>query len=197
MTKDELRREIAEFEMPKAAVGSPVLWYRTGRKNCDPMIAYMLHCGGRTCQLFLADGRRQDSVRHADDPKLNLSVEQRESGAWDFTYSEKDLVRYKQEMEERVRALEEEVQRLKSSSPKSFKSSENKKKPAPSRGNPNNLKEYRELQDKAESLGIDRNMKKVELKRAIARAEGRMVQSTVTPVPDQPVSSPWSDHGPR
>lgn len=192
MTREELRREIAEYQMPKAPVGSPVLWYRTGRANCDPMIAYMLHCGGRTCQLFLADGRRQDSVRHIDDPKLNLSVEQRESGSWDFTHGEKDLAAYKQTMEERVKALESKVEQLEAALPRS-KSEGGKKKPVPSRGNPNNLKEYRDLQDKAEELGIDRNMKKVELQRAIARAEGKMVQSTVTPVPDRPVSSPWSD----
>lgn len=163
-TTEQLRREIQEYVMPRAATGSPVLWYRTGRKNCEPMVAYMLHCGGRTVQLFLTSGRRQDAVRHIDDPKLSLSVDQRESGAWDFTQETKDYAEFRKSLEDRLERIEKQIQDL--SAGKSAK-----KKPGAD--NSDALRQYRELQREAARLGLKKNLKKDELQKAVADAKAK------------------------
>lgn len=169
-TKDELRQQIREFEMPQSPTGSPVLWYRTGRKNCEPMVAYMLHCGGRTCQLFLTSGRRQDAVRHIDDPKLQLSVDQRESGAWDFTQESREYAEFRRQLEERLDRLEKAVENLQVDRV-AKKNGRVSKKRKPGADNSQALREYRELQKQAQQLGLSKNMKKNELERAVANAQ--------------------------
>ncbi|MBM4401615.1 MAG: hypothetical protein FJ045_06660, partial [Crenarchaeota archaeon] len=110
MDKDQER--IQNFEMPRATIGMPVLWYPTGRREAKTSrVAYMIHCGGRTATLQVSNGR-VDAVRHVDDPKLDLSQDQREQGAWDFTYDWKELQEFKQQVNARIAELEKEVERL-------------------------------------------------------------------------------------
>lgn len=81
------------FKMPEVRVGSHVLWFQYAVINSKRAIAAtIVKVNPGTVELRLADGRIVDTVRHKDDPKLNLNEHQREGGAWDFTeefYAEK------------------------------------------------------------------------------------------------------------
>jgi len=168
----DLKDRIVDFSMPSVPVGTAVLWYPMGRRSAMPMVAYVLHCGARTTQLYLASGRRMDAVRHLADPKLELNSDQRENGAWDFTEQHKEFISFREEMERRLAALEKSEPVSAPAKPK--------KKP----GNPAakaNLQEYRELQRQAQRLGINPTQKKVELKEAIAARLGQESKLLTTP----------------
>ncbi len=88
--KDKRNKEIAEFVMPRPNLGQAVTWFPSGTRTNGEM-AYVLTIGRRNLVVQRASGIAMDSVRHVDDPKLSLSVEQRASGAWDFTERDKQL----------------------------------------------------------------------------------------------------------
>lgn len=162
---DKVRKQIAEFSMPQATTGTLVMWYRSARRSgSDAIVAYILHCGARTAQLFLASGRRVDAVRHIDDPKLGLNQDQREQGAWDFTPESKKFAADKMELEKRVASLEKAVEALSKSK------GGIKKKPGPPPGT-DNLADYRRLKQRAENLGLNPNQKKAELQDQIDQKE--------------------------
>ena len=163
---------ILNFRMPKAPVGLQVLWYRQGtRDTTSPEVAYMLHAGARTATLHVATtSRRIDAVRHVDDPKLELSPDQRENGAWDYTQEYRALEQFKQNVEGRLKSIEKQ---LCSAIVQSESASAPKKRGRPKReGLPNHLKEYQALKQRAIELGLDLQfgMKKDEIAAAIEAA---------------------------
>ena len=77
---------IQNFVMPTIKQGMPVRWYPHGEiDGRTPEIGFAVKVGGRSIVLRTASGIQRDTVRHIDDPKLKLSVQQRENGAWDYT----------------------------------------------------------------------------------------------------------------
>ena len=108
--RDKRNVEIAEFVMPKPCRGQAVTFYSSGTKDSVGETAFVRDVGRRNLVLHLSSGNCVDTVRHIDDPKLSLSVEQRASGAWDFTDKDKsDIARDKKlaALEARLATLEE------------------------------------------------------------------------------------------
>lgn len=101
------------YAMPQATAGLPIVWYPMGMYDrTNRMVAYMVHCGNRTAVIQTSTGQRRDAVRHLSDPKLKLSDDQRENGAWDFTEEyvrgremEKTLLERLQRLDERHNVL--------------------------------------------------------------------------------------------
>jgi hypothetical protein len=101
---------IENFTMPFATPGMPILWYPRGtydRTTCS--VAYMIHCGHRTAVLLTSTGQRRDAVRHVSDPKLSLSEDQRENGAWDFTDEYKRMKQMEASLMSRLGAIEQRL----------------------------------------------------------------------------------------
>jgi hypothetical protein len=88
---EKRNEEVAAFVMTKPCRGQCVTWYSAGTRDCTGEMAFILEIGKRNVVLQRASGLAMESVRHIDDPKLKLSVDQRESGAWDFTDRDKQL----------------------------------------------------------------------------------------------------------
>ena len=163
--------DIIQFRPPQATIGTQVIWYRHGKKRTqDATIGYLVHCGNRTATIYLCTGRRVDAVRHINDPKLSLSSEQREQGAWDFTqdyYETRDRIKF---LEGEVRKLMSAVMGDKQKS-NSAEDSEVRKKRQVSENVGNGLREFRELKRKAEEMGLNHSgMRLPELRSAIEKA---------------------------
>lgn len=143
------KEAIRNYKMPAPYVGAAVVWYATGAPQRNAaQLAFVRHVGTRNIGLQLPTGTRVDAVRHVSDPKLQLSADQRENGAWDFT--EQDVV-----MERRLRLLMERIERLEGAEPAQPK----KTQKAP------HLRALSELRKHAKALGGKdvHKMKKQEL----------------------------------
>lgn len=151
--------EISQYQMPHVDIGTPVVWYAKGeRRGSEAEVGFVMHCGGRNVVLYTARGRRVDAVRHVDDPKLRLSMEQREMGAWDFTPESKRILALEQAVED----LSKQVHSLEQNAAKPKR---NAKKGA----TPGQLSAWHKLQREAKDLGIDtRGKKKPQLLKEIA-----------------------------
>lgn len=107
--------------MPEVLQGTSVSWYRNGvKEGKDPELGMIakIHGTRRTVTIRLAAGNVVASVRHIDDPKLRLSVDQREFGAWDFTPEFKRQEREKLEFNQRITRLESLIEeKLKAKTP--------------------------------------------------------------------------------
>lgn len=99
---------IVEYTMPRPCRGQAVTWYAHGTANGPGETGFVMEIGKRNIVLHRASGVCMDGVRHIDDPKLKLSAEQRESGAWDFTDESKRLLA----SEGRLASLEGELTAL-------------------------------------------------------------------------------------
>jgi hypothetical protein len=106
---------IEAYVMPKPARGQQVLWFPHANRTEEPEIAFAIKVGTRTLVIQTAGGVSIDTVRHIEDPKLQLNEHQRLSGAWAFpegqsdAESQKQLVQLRNQMsalEQRVKALE-------------------------------------------------------------------------------------------
>lgn len=100
---------IAAYQMPRPSLGSQILWYPHASRTETPEIAFVLKAGARSIVITTAGGASIDTVRHVDDPKLELNEYQRLNGAWDFPETERILP----ELQKRVSALEAEIKELK------------------------------------------------------------------------------------
>jgi hypothetical protein len=108
--RQQNRDAIEAFVMPKPEIGQGVTWYSSGTRSGPGEMAFVLEVGRRNIVLQRASGTAEASVRHVDDPKLQLNEEQRATGAWDFTKRDKQLDRLLVEMtdlKERVKTLED------------------------------------------------------------------------------------------
>ena len=107
--------EIEAFKAPKAKFGQPVAYYINGVKDTSrkPELGWVIRTGERTIHLYVVSATGgtlvRESVRHIDDPKLQLNADQRESGAWDFTDYDKEQTALRDEMNDRFDAIEKAV----------------------------------------------------------------------------------------
>lgn len=146
---------IVSFVMPAVSVGTTVLWYKHARKTNRAVPAVVVAKSARNiqCRPFTAS-IIYEAVRHIDDPKLELSADQRETGAWDYT-----------EDHHRLANLERRLDRIEASlGDKVPKAPEEPKDPRDFQA------EYRELKEMATNLGIEftGNPKRAWLEEAIA-----------------------------
>ena len=102
-----LQEEIDAFVMPRPVCGQSVLWFPTGERaaTIKPEVGFILRVGTRNIIVRLASGNAMESVRHISDPKLQLSSEQRENGAWDFTEESKLIL----DLTKRLAAVEKKL----------------------------------------------------------------------------------------
>jgi hypothetical protein len=161
------------YRMPRANPGMQVLWYRNGTRDRTRVeVAYMLHAGERTANIYaLISGRRVEVVRHVDDPKLLLNADQRENGAWDFTDDFKEAQRERAELGDRISTLERQISKLITAQariPDKPKQECRKTDPTASK-----LREFQELRQKAEAMGIPLTYRstKAEIESAIKAKE--------------------------
>jgi len=98
----DLRTRAEAYVMPKPQKGSAVLWYPHASKTDSPEVGFVWKAGHRNIVVQLIAGTVKETVRHIDDPKLQMGTSQRENGAWDFTDKDKaDIKR-----DEKLAALE-------------------------------------------------------------------------------------------
>lgn len=95
LVEEEIRQKVQEsvdsFVMPRPMRGQSVLFFRNGQKGGEAEVGFVLKVAKRNIVINLASGLAYDTVRHVDDPKLQISVEQRSGGAWDFTEDWKEI----------------------------------------------------------------------------------------------------------
>jgi hypothetical protein len=185
------------FDMPQATAGLPILWYPLGqhdRTNC--MVAYMIHCGHRTAVILTSTGQRRDAVRHLSDPKLKLSDDQRENGAWDFTEEYKRVKEMEKTFLDRMDLIEQRIgilfaklqdqedkpsngERAKRGRPKKTESNTDSEMAHKAR---ERFRIYREKLQRAVALNlpISQRPKMAELEEALAAAENASEQPAPT-----------------
>ena len=103
------QEEIQTFKMPEVEVGTPVTFYANGLKEgTEPRIGFILRISrsGRNVVIRTAEGGHYESVRHIDDPKLQLNSDHRENGGWDFAEFHKQELKEREEIRARLAALE-------------------------------------------------------------------------------------------
>src|SRR5690348_9004381 len=71
--RQQVQQNIDAFVMPKPMRGQSVLFYRNGTKGGQPEVGFVLKVGTRNLMVNLASGLAQESVRHIDDPRLQLN----------------------------------------------------------------------------------------------------------------------------
>lgn len=101
--------EIHNFVMPKTRQGMEVTYFLPGTLDkATAIIAFVLQVAKsqRTIAVFVPGSGPIDGVRHITDPKLKLSAEQRESGAWDYSPEWIETQRRLQELDSRLADLE-------------------------------------------------------------------------------------------
>jgi len=145
-TQDQLN-----YRQPRCTVGTAVLWYRNGLRDRTVVeVGYMLQCGERTSVISTSGGRRVDAVRYIDDPKLMLSPEQRENGAWDFTDDFRDRIETKQVLKKWIDDVERRLDKLEEGLTIGASKAKGKKAGKA----PAHLERYRQLRAKAAQLGM-------------------------------------------
>ena len=124
------QEEIQSFQMPEVEVGTPVTFYSNGLKEgTEPRIGFILRISrsGRNVVIRTAEGGHYESVRHIDDPKLQLNSDHRENGGWDFTEFHKQECKEREELRARVAALEFSAAKKHCSSEKKSSDSKNRR----------------------------------------------------------------------
>lgn len=103
------QEELQSYTMPEVEIGTPVTFYANGLKEgTEPRIGFILRISrsGRNVVIRTASGGHHESVRHIDDPKLQLNSDHRENGGWDFTGYHKQELKDREEIKARLSALE-------------------------------------------------------------------------------------------
>jgi len=115
--------EVMNFQMPGVLAGETVSWYTHGTRktNLHPQLAIVLKVDRRSVKLkTLVSERILEACRHVDDPRLAISSDMREDGAWEYSPAHK----FRSQLEMRVSQLEKKVSDLESDSvPKATKKS--------------------------------------------------------------------------
>jgi hypothetical protein len=176
----ELMKAINSFTMPTASPGMQVLYYRNGVQDRTRVeIAYMLHANARTATIFaLMSNRRMDAVRHVSDPKLKLSPDQRENGAWEYTEEYRERIAQRSELTARLQKIETLLEAKLAVLPDApvpppVARAKRKRNPEAARGSSNRLNEYRLLVERCKRAGVPGvyGMKKEQLTEALAKVE--------------------------
>jgi hypothetical protein len=172
---------------PRANQGMQILWYKRGILDRTAVeVAYMLQLGARTAVIVTASGRRLDAVRHIEDPKLMLSADQRENGAWDFTEDFKEAIVFRKAVNDRFCAIEKALQnaniKVQSTDPNNQGS---KAKPGSNKMAPG-LARYHENIKRAKDLGllVKVGMPRDELEQMLLEATGT-VEPSIDSVPTE------------
>lgn len=110
--------EIAAFVMPPIAVGDKVRWYQFGVRD-ESRVASATVCRvlARSIDLQVDGAMYRNAVKHADDPRLKISSEQRDSGCWDYTINHNKQQAFEHEMRQRIEDLERRMNARESDSP--------------------------------------------------------------------------------
>lgn len=100
------------FKMPEVKQGTPIRFYPAS--TLDPGMTTLgfvkgISRSGRTINVYVPGIGNYEQVRHITDPKLRMSPEQRENGAWDFTPYHQHMQQFLTEISERVVKLEEMI----------------------------------------------------------------------------------------
>lgn len=105
---EQERQADIEYVMPEARVGMVVTFYRTGELDAGRRtigFVSQVHNSLRRVTVYVPNDRTYEGVRHITDPKLKLSPEFKENGAWE--YSPEYIY-----LENRLAALSQELDRL-------------------------------------------------------------------------------------
>lgn len=108
------KEQIDSFQAPEVLIGQPVAYYPLAITNSRaPSMGTVVWVGqnNRIIRIVEVDqhGRTlvREAVRHINDPKLKLNEDQREAGAWDFTPFYKAECAIRDDIEDRIAALEQ------------------------------------------------------------------------------------------
>ena len=109
----EAMAEAVDFKMPPIRQGTCVTWYDPTLAEARRVIAYVIKVAktGRSLTLHVpSTGAVVEGARHMSDPKLQLSAEFRENGAWDYTDEWKATQQRLADLESSVRAIQDMLQ---------------------------------------------------------------------------------------
>lgn len=110
--------EIAAFEMPRIAVGDKVRWYQFGvRDDSRVQSATVCKVMHRSVDLQIDGGLYRSAVKHCDDPRLRMSNEQRDSGAWEYTINHNRQEAFQHEVLQRFEDLERRMAAVEAGKP--------------------------------------------------------------------------------
>lgn len=100
MSEQEQQEQKPEpFVPPDVKVGQDVVFLPMATRNSRiPSIGKVIHNNGNVITLYevtpTGGSLVRESVRHIDDPKLEMNQAQRENGAWDYTeYTKAEMAR--------------------------------------------------------------------------------------------------------
>lgn len=103
---------IDRFQMPPVLPGQLVKWWPDGIGLRQSAIASIVSSGKRSVQLRVGGGLMKAEVRHKNDPKLMVNVDQRADGCWDYTDDYYEAKRVIDDLQVRMRKIEDTVSKL-------------------------------------------------------------------------------------
>lgn len=102
----DIQAQLANYTMPKAERGMPIVWYPQGVTNRNGKLAFVQNSqlGRNSIDVFVAGQRVAifSACPHVSDPRLKLGVDQRENGAWDYTEAWKRNEEWKKKVDEAI-----------------------------------------------------------------------------------------------
>lgn len=103
------------FRMPTIQIGQSVVWHQFGQKEHgrgEISFVIAVSPSGRTIAIRRPTGHCIEGVRHINDPKLQLDIG-RENGAWEYTEEFTAYLKFRDETEQTIQMLTEDVSTLK------------------------------------------------------------------------------------
>lgn len=104
---------VADYTMPEVRRGKVVEYFKFGSLNPVPETATVETVVADQISVRTRHGIFYDSVRHKDDPRLELNPEWKKAGTWDFSPEDKlqrgetaALKARVAQLESRIKALE-------------------------------------------------------------------------------------------
>lgn len=109
-----LQELAADYQMPEVRRGKVVEYYKHGMLNPVPETATVEEVFRDQIGLRTRHGIFYDSVRHKDDPRLELNPEWKKAGTWDFSPEDKLQRGESAALKARVSQLEARIKALES-----------------------------------------------------------------------------------
>ena len=94
--------------MPRPVLGQAVLWFPPSLDRTRACVGFITRIGAANTHIYVGNVGMKEAVRHYTDPKLKLSADIRETGAWDFTPEYYELKTFK----ERLSSIEGQLAKL-------------------------------------------------------------------------------------
>jgi glycine cleavage system H lipoate-binding protein len=116
---DQIEQQSLEFVMPQVLQGAVVQYFDASLAESRRVSGFVVKISKtrRTVDVYVPSrGNIVEQVRHIADPKLKLSNEQRENGAWDFSADAQDTRQQLAKLEQRINDLETKLNRPKKTS---------------------------------------------------------------------------------